>query len=46
MLNHMLWIPARVINWYLYPMSDSCCWKLAMVLSSRFFFQLNDGEQL
>ena len=31
---------------YLYPMTDNCCWKLAMVLSSRFFFQLNDGEQL
>src|SRR5260370_39531941 len=40
------WNPASVTNWNLYPILPSSCWKLAMVTSSSFFFQLKDGEQL
>ncbi|CFS48794.1 Uncharacterised protein [Mycobacterium tuberculosis] len=34
------------MNWNLKPMAASSFWNLAMVASSRCFFQLNDGEQL
>src|SRR5262245_42359294 len=46
MLNHIEWMPASVMNWYLYPIAASSFWNFAIVLSSRFAFQLNDGEQL
>src|ERR1043166_946061 len=40
------WNPAKVTNWNLYPIAASSRWNLAMLRSSRFFRQLNDGEQL
>src|ERR1700693_6387863 len=40
------WNPARVMNWNLYPIVASSRWKRAIVESSRFLFQLNEGEQL
>ena len=40
------WNPARVMNWNRYPMAPSSFWNRAMVVSSRWRFQLNDGEQL
>ena len=46
MLKFKAWNPASVMNWNLYPMAASSVWKRAMVASSSFFFQLNDGEQL
>src|SRR5215472_448764 len=46
MLLLSAWKPASVTNWNLYPMAPSSRWNLAMVASSRFFFQLKLGEQL
>src|SRR5579864_6382176 len=46
MLRFRAWKPASVTNWNLYPIAASSVWNRAIVVSSSFFFQLNDGEQL
>ena len=46
MLYHMEWDTSQSDELVLQPMAPSSALELAMVASSRFFFQLNDGEQL
>src|SRR2546428_9043042 len=46
MLRFSEWKPASVMNWNLYPMAANSVWNRAMLVSSSFFFQLKDGEQL
>ena len=44
MLYHMLWTPARVMNWYLYPIEAISCWKRAYIGVVKVFLPVKRGR--